>query len=108
MASSKKGTDMSTMTSILIGAGLSLALAQAASAQSMTPEITDGVAMVVTAQGTMTYLGGKATKVNADGHKMLMQHATQLKPGTIIYRSGSNFYLLENKMIDGKMTEDHA
>ena len=41
---------MSAMKSMLIGAGLSLALAQAASAQSMTPEITDGIAMVVTAQ----------------------------------------------------------
>jgi len=99
---------MNTMKSILIGAGLSLALAQAASAQSMTPEITDGVAMVVTAQGTMTYLGGKASKVNATGHSLMMKHATQLKPGTIIYRSGNNFYTLENKMIDGKMTEDHA
>ena len=99
---------MNAMKSILIGAGLSLALAQAAAAQSMTSEITDGVAMVVTAQGTMTYLGGKATEVNAMGHTMLMQHAMPLKPGTIIYRSGNNFYLLENKMIDGKMTEDHA
>jgi hypothetical protein len=99
---------MSVMKSILIGAGLSLALAQAAAAQSTTPEIGDGIAMVVTAQGTMTYLGGKATKVNATGHKMLMQHATQLKPGTVIYRSGNNFYVLDNKMIDGKMTEDHA
>ena len=99
---------MLTMKSMLTAAGLSLALAGAASAQSMTPEITDGIAMVVTANGTMTYLGGKPTKMNAAGHKMLMQHATQLKPGTLIYRSGNNFYLLENKMIDGKMTEDHA
>jgi len=37
-----------------------------------------------------------------------LKHATPLKPGTIVYRSGNNFYLLENKMIDGKMTEDHA
>ena len=56
----------------------------------------------------MTYLGGKATKVNAAGHSLMMKHATQLKPGTVIYRSGNNFYVLENKMIDGKMTEDHA
>jgi hypothetical protein len=99
---------MLTMKSILIGAGLSFALAHAASAQSMTPEIGDGIAMVVTAQGTMTYLGGKATKVNAAGHSALMQHATPLKPGTIIYRSGNTYYMLENKMIDGRMTEDHA
>lgn len=96
------------MKAILIGAAMSAASATLASAQSMTPEITDGIAMVVTANGTMTYLGGKPTKVNAAGHDMLMKHATPLKSGTIVYRSGNNFYLLENKMIDGKMAEDHA
>jgi hypothetical protein len=99
---------MFTLKSTLIAAALSFAFAGAASAQSMTPEINDGIAMVVTSNGTMTYLGGKPAKVNAAGHSMMMKHATPIKAGTIIYRSGNNYYLLENKMIDGKMTEDHA
>ena len=98
---------MFTLKSTLIAAGLSFAFAGAASAQSMTPEIGDGIAMVVTSSG-MTYLGGKPAKVNAAGHSMMMKHATPIKAGTVIYRSGNNYYLLENKMIDGKMTEDHA
>jgi hypothetical protein len=99
---------MFTLKSTLIAAAASFAFAGAASAQSMTPEITDGVAMVVMPNGTMTYLGGKPAKVNATGHAMMMKHGTPLKAGTIIYRSGNNFYLLENKMIDGKMTEGHT
>ncbi len=99
---------MSLLKSTLIAAGLSLALATAASAQSMTPSINDGIAMVVTESGAMTYLGGKPMKVNAAGHSMLMKHATQLKPGTIIYRSGNNFYMLENRAINGRMALDHA
>jgi len=97
---------MFTMKSTLIAAAVSFAFAGAASAQSMT-DFGDGVAMVVTSSG-MAYLGGKPAKVNATGHAMMMKHGTPIKAGTIIYRSGNNYYLLENKMIDGKMTEDHA
>jgi len=99
---------MTSLKSILVATGLSIAAATAASAQSMTPEITDGVAMVVSANGSLTYLGGKAAKMSPTGHQMMMKHATRLAPGTIVYRTGNNFYLLENKMIDGAMVEDHA
>jgi len=99
---------MSLLKSMLAGAGLSLALATAASAQSMTPDFHDGVAMVVMPNGSLTWLGGQAAKVNVTGHRMLMRHARQLKPGTIIYRSGGHLYALDNKMINGHRVDHHA
>jgi len=99
---------MSMLKSTLIGAGLSIAATTGVLAQSMTPELNDGIAMVVSTNGSLGYLGGSPTKVNPTGHRMLMQHAKRLPSGTIIYRSGNNLYLLENKMIDGKMALDHA
>jgi len=71
-------------TSLLIAAGLSIALGGAASAQSMTPEINDGIARVVTVTGQ-------------PGGKVLMRHATPRHTGTVIHRSG-DFYLLNNSM----------
>ena len=99
---------MSISKSILVAAGLSLALAAGVSAQSLNTDVSDGIAMIITAEGKMVPLGGRMTKVNATGHKMLMQHATPIKAGTILYRSGNTYYMLENKMVDGKMVEDHA
>src|SRR5262245_22229099 len=99
---------MTILKSALVAAGLSIAATAGAFAQSMTPEINSGITMAVSVNGSLTYLGGKAAKVNPTGHKMMMKHATRLAPGTIIYRTGNDFYLLENKIIDGKMAEDHA
>ena len=104
---------MSLIKSALIGAALTLAIASGASAQSNNVDVGDGIAMVITADGKMvplsTQVGKKGTgKINAKGHAMLMQHATKLKAGTIIYRSGTSYYMLENKKIDADMALDHA
>ena len=64
--------------------------------------------MVVMPNGSLAYLGGQAAKVNATGHQMLMRHARQLKPGTVIYRAGGHLYALDNKMINGRRVDSHA
>jgi hypothetical protein len=81
---------------MLVGAGLSIALATAASAQSTTPEVGDGVAMVVSGTGSSGYTDGKAATARAAGHRTLMQQAARPKPGTLLYRSGSNLYLFQD------------
>ena len=82
---------MLTKTSLLIAAGLSIALGGIASAQSMTPEINDGIARVVTA--------------TPQGARLVMRHAAPRQSATIIRNSGSNgFYLLNNSMTQGVTT----
>jgi hypothetical protein len=83
---------MLTTKSLLIAAGLSIALGGIASAQSMTPEINDGIARVVTTTGH-------------GGSTLVMRHATPRHAGTVISRSGYNgFYLLNNRVTDGVTT----
>jgi hypothetical protein len=101
---------MSLLNSALLGTALALApLTTAALAQTPKAELTDGVAVVILADGQTPYLGGvnqDSMFVNPDGHAMLLKHGTLLAPGTIIYRSGNNIYLLENKMIEGQTVRD--
>jgi hypothetical protein len=83
---------MLTKTSLLIAAGLSIALGGIASAQSMTPEINDGIAKVVTATAQ-------------GGGRLVMRHGTQRQSATIISRTGSTgFYQLNNSMTQGVTT----
>ena len=99
-----------SLLKFVIGTSLALALTTTVSAQQTSKaELTDGVAVVVLADGRTPYLGGvneDSMFVNPDGHAMLLKHGTQLKPGTIIYRSGADIYVLENKMIEGQMVRD--
>ena len=61
-----------------------------ASAQSMTPEINDGIARVVTGHS---------------GGTLVMRHAVPWQAATIIRRSGSNgFYQLNNSVTQGVTT----
>jgi hypothetical protein len=76
---------MNPLKSTLVGIGLSIALATVASAQSMTPEVTDGIAKVVPGDGS--YLDGNGAHATL---RTRMKHATRLKAGSIIYRSGSS------------------
>jgi hypothetical protein len=104
---------MNFVKSALIGASMALAITTGAFAQSANVDINDGIAMVVMADGKMvplyTHVGMKGKgKVNAKGHAMLMKAATKLKPGTIIYRSGNDYYMLENTKIGDQMALDHA
>jgi len=99
---------MMLLKTALIAAGLSMGIASGAFAQSPTAEIGDGIAMLVTANGSLSYLGGKTGKLNATGHGMMMKYGTRLPPGSIIYRSGNRFYLLPNKKMDGVMVEERA
>ena len=93
----------------LMGAGLSIAVATMSLAQSYDPDIgTGNIAYIVQPDGSTTHLGGKAAHVNAKGHAMMMQHAAELKPGSLLYHSTNKLYALNNQMIDGKMVEDHA
>ncbi|HKA71864.1 MAG TPA: hypothetical protein VKE26_08665 [Xanthobacteraceae bacterium] len=93
----------------LLGAGLSLAIATISFAQSYDPDVGSGnVAYSVQPDGSTSRLGSKTARVNSSGHTMLMQHGSELKPGSILYRSGNKLYSLNNQMIDGKMVEDHA
>jgi hypothetical protein len=83
---------MLTKTSLLIAAGLTIALTGAASAQSMTPEINDGIARVVTA-------------TSHGGGRLVMRHAGPRQAAAVIRSSGSNgFYLLNNSVTRGVTT----
>jgi hypothetical protein len=97
---------MSFVKSALIVAGLSLAFTTGALAQAKDPDINDdGMAYITNPAGKVT----KIKKINAKGHAMIVKHGVKLKPGTMIYRKGSDFYMLENKKLDNDMwMHDHA
>lgn len=93
----------------LLGAGLPLAIATISFAQSYDPDVGSGnVAYSVQSDGSTSRLGGRTARVNSSGHAMITKHASELKPGSVLYRSGNKLYALDNQMIDGKMVEDHA
>jgi len=73
---------MTSLKSTLVAIGLSLAAATAASAQSKTPEINDGIAQVVTGSGASAYVGGHAAMARATGDRLVMRQATRTKAGT--------------------------
>jgi len=91
---------MNPLKSTLVGIGLAIGLATVASAQSMTPEVTDGIAKVVPGNGS--YLGGNAANAS---YRILMKHSTRLKAGSNVYRSGSSLDAVRAQ-IGGEAVED--
>ena len=89
--------------SVLLAAGLTLALATGAIAQAMG----DKAAIVTDQSGKVTHI----TRVNAKGHATIMKHGKKLAPGTVIYRSGDDVYALEGKALEQDTSQtltDHA
>jgi hypothetical protein len=39
---------------------------------------------------------------------MAMAHGNELKSGLVLYRSNGKLYAVNNKMIDGKMLDEHS
>jgi hypothetical protein len=92
-----------------LGAGFALAIATMSFAQSYDPDVgTGNIAYMVQPDGSTTRLGGKSATVNAAGHAMAMAHGSELKPGSVLYRSNGKLRAVNNQMIEGKMLEEHA
>ena len=92
-----------------LGAGFALAIATMSFAQSYDPDLgTGNIAYVVQPDGSTNRLGGKTGTVNAAGHAMAMAHGSELKPGSVLYRSNNKLYALNNQIIDGKMLEEQT
>ena len=92
-----------------LGAGFVLAIATISFAQSYDPDLgTGNIAYMVQPDGSTSRLGGKTGTVNAAGHAMAMAHGNELKPGSVLYRSNGKLHAVNNKMIDGKMLDEHA
>lgn len=53
-------------------------------------------------------LGGKTGTVNANGHAMAMANGSELKSGSVLYRSNNKLYAVNNQMIQDIMLEEHA
>jgi hypothetical protein len=92
-----------------LSAGFALAIATMSFAQSYDPDYgTGNIAYVVQPDGSTSRLGGKTGAVNSTGHAMAMAHGSELKPGSVLYRSNNKLYAVNNQMIDGKMLEEHT
>jgi hypothetical protein len=95
-----------------LGAGFALAIATMSFAQSYDPDEGSGnispMAYVVQDNGSTSRLGGKTGTVNAAGHAMAMAYGSELKPGSVLYRSNNKLYAINNQMIDGKMLDEHT
>jgi hypothetical protein len=88
-------------------AGFVLAIATMAVAQSYDPDVGSGnIAYLVQPDGSTSRLGGKTGRVNDVGHKMIMSHAQELPPGSVLYRSGNKLHALKNQMVEGKMAHE--
>ena len=98
-----------TLVGAGLGAGFALAIATISFAQSYDRDIgTGNIAYMVQPDGSTNRLGGKTGTVNAAGHAMAMAHGNELKSGSVLYRSNGKLYAVNNKMIDGKMLDEHA
>ena len=98
-----------TLVGAGLGAGFALAIATISFAQSYDPDYgTGNIAYVVQPDGSTNRLGGKSATVNAAGHAMAMARGSELKPGSVLYRSNGKLYAVNNQMIDGKMLDEHA
>ena len=53
-------------------------------------------------------LGGKTGTVNATGHAMAMANGSELKSGSVLYRSNNKFYAVNNQMIQDIMLKEPA
>jgi hypothetical protein len=111
---------MSFSKSALVAAGLTVAVATGAYAQGSTlgagPEssdvnLFDRTGFYTDEGGKVHVLGTSKKKVNAKGHAMIMKYGKKLPPHTMIYRVGSDVYLMEGKALqeDTKQSlTDHA
>jgi hypothetical protein len=112
---------MSFSKSVLLAAGLAIGSVTVALAQPVAPGAagqTDEVNiydktgfMVDPLSGKTVPVGTKTKRVNAKGHAMIMKHAKKLPPGTVIYRSGGDMYMLDGKALEqdtGQKLTDHA
>ena len=98
-----------TLVGAGLGAGFALAIATISFAQSYDPDIgTGNIAYMVQPDGSTNRVGGKTGTVNAAGHAMAMAHGNELKSGSVLYRSNGKLYAVNNKMIEGKMLDEHA
>src|SRR5262249_43052886 len=89
----------SKLTILAAGIAAVLGTGAARAVDYETAHIDERHAIYLDTKGTMH----KFT-LNQAGHAMMMQNARALAAGTIIYRSGGKFYLLEDKkMANGKM-----
>jgi len=89
----------SKLTILAAGIATVFASTAARAVDNETANVEDRHAMYFAANGTM-----QKFTVNEAGHAMMMKNARALAAGTIIYRSGGKFYLLEDKkMANGKM-----
>jgi hypothetical protein len=94
-----------------LGAGVALGIVTSSIAQSYDPEIGGGnvgVAYMVQPDGSTMRVGGKTATVNDAAHAMAMQYGDELPAGSVLYRHNNKLYSMKNKMVNGKMIEDHA
>lgn len=86
---------------VLLAAGVAVVLGTTAARA-----VDEEVANVEERHAMYFDMNGKMHKLtlNDAGHAMMMKNARALAAGTVIYRSGGKFYLLEDKkMANGKM-----
>lgn len=94
-----------------LGAGVVLAIATMSLAQSYDPDVGSGnIAYMVQPDGSTTRLGGASGRVNEQGHAMMMKHGSELKAGSVLYRSNNKLYALnnDNQLMEGKYLADHV
>jgi hypothetical protein len=95
----------------LLGAGVALGIMTSSFAQSYDPEIGGanvGIAYMVQPDGSTMRVGGKTGTVNDAAHAMAMQYGEELPSGSVLYRHNGKLYSMKNKMVNGKMIEEHA
>lgn len=94
-----------------LGAGVALGIVTSSFAQSYDPEFGSGnvgVAYMVQPDGSTMRVGGRTGTINDAGHAMAMQYGDELPSGSVLYRHNNKLYSMKNKMVNGKMIEDHA
>jgi hypothetical protein len=94
-----------------LAAGVALGIVTSSFAQSYDPEYGGanvGIAYMVQPDGSTARVGGKTATINDAGHAMAMQYGDELPSGSVLYRHNSKLYSMKNKMVNGKMIEEHA
>jgi hypothetical protein len=94
-----------------LGAGVALGIVTASFAQSYDPEFGTGnvgIGYMVQPDGSTMRMGGRSGTINDAGHAMAMEYGTELPPGSVLYRKNNKLHAVHNKMVNGKMIEEHA
>jgi hypothetical protein len=95
----------------ILCAGVALGIVTSSFAQSYDPEFGTGnvgIAYMVQPDGSTARVGGKTGTVNDAAHAMAMQYGEELPAGSVLYHHNNKLYSMKNKMVNGKMIEDHA